>query len=1064
MGVDGNDGAEARERDLRDDIVAMLASLSIEKEHELVAKLLELHGTGLETVHDSLRKIVSVTETYDIATLSALVLRVKIEQIVQFLEIDKTGFASEWTKLANNFHKMTHRHALKAPTPINAEFFNFVESIEILFEQVLEAFRNKYAAYHLQIDRFLKLESPSPNDANNLFQDVPNNELAMGYFFQNAGEEWLEALDKRNAFEYPGDEHVGGDANWPPMFFLTRMAERNPNRIWQIISSLPSDIENVHVNDGLSKIALTVQTELVAEDAARILNWCKKPYTYALAMNIAAIAMNFLENGYEEIGLDVLEELLHVEAEPGRSLVTAQSRFDNYLNTEIIRQNFERIIGHAGISGLQLFCSLLNDIDSSYLRSHPHLTLDSIETRFALSPSRLSFDRQDDIREQLIEIIHRSLLLLIDSGETLQNLVGVTTAYESPIFEIITFNFFAKVPERAARLVREQLLEAEFYNIKGTHKARLLAAVFPHLTGDQGAIVKHIIDLEEDDRFYWLEVLSDVLSSDSEASYNELFLKFGHFNPFDDVPIITSFEGPSSPITLDEFKALSPSEVVKYLKEWQPIKGFGAPTKEGLSRVLQTHISESPEEYVEMASSFKDVDPTYVRAFMTALKDAISQEKPFPWTELLELISWIMRQPRTANEQDNENFDQDISWYGTCLEIARLLEVALEAEHMPFNDRDQIWSILQGLMSDPDPSRTTEERIAQSPSTSMSPFEWSYNNIRGITLHDVILYSIWTKRNLLEETDEKVTLSNMPEVATLLETTLAHEFSASVMTVLGRDFSALYWVDSAWLKEHIARIFDLESDAKTALASWQAFLLTQPSSLVLLELLRAQYEFSVKHYPLFGAYHRGNNPDVQLGWHIISFYSWWGQITLEDPDGLLSLYMERVDPGTLAQVFDYVGIHIGREDTELSPDAEARLVALWNQRLRNAENKPGERNAELGAFASWFTSGKFNEEWVLNQFAATLKLQSNVSAYQSRDVMEVFEALLPRYPLQVLQCLGLMLKKSSDYWAVSRWEPYIMRLLSEALQFGPEIQAEMHKIISHLVVVGHQQYLQLLRE
>ena len=90
------------------------------------------------------------------------------------------------------------------------------------------------------------------------------------------------------------------------------------------------------------------------------------------------------------------------------------------------------------------------------------------------------------------------------------------------------------------------------------------------------------------DRLSWLE---ESLPKELAKYFEKLIEKLGK----PDDPTIPSYaiatwEGPTSPKSIEELKRLSIEELVQFLKTWQPSKDFTAPSPEGLGPVSYTHL------------------------------------------------------------------------------------------------------------------------------------------------------------------------------------------------------------------------------------------------------------------------------------------------------------------------------------------------------------------------------------------------------------------------------------------------------------------------------------------
>lgn len=118
--------------------------------------------------------------------------------------------------------------------------------------------------------------------------------------------------------------------------------------------------------------------------------------------------------------------------------------------------------------------------------------------------------------------------------------------------------------------------------------------------------------------------------------------------------------GPASLKTAEELEAMSVAEIVGFLKGCTLPKGlFGEPSPEGLGRVLSFVVTEAPERFVSEAIQFQGLDPTYVRAFLSGLREGLKHEKIIDWKPVLDLCQWVLAQPGEIEGRRMEPMEAD---------------------------------------------------------------------------------------------------------------------------------------------------------------------------------------------------------------------------------------------------------------------------------------------------------------------------------------------------------------------------------------------------------------------
>src|SRR4029434_4917213 len=99
--------------------------------------------------------------------------------------------------------------------------------------------------------------------------------------------------------------------------------------------------------------------------------------------------------------------------------------------------------------------------------------------------------------------------------------------------------------------------------------------------------------------------------------------------------------------------------------------------------------SGDPERFIAETQWLRDLDPTYVRALISGLHDAVKGKRPFSWLPVVELCHWVVEQPREIPGRKSEYGDLDPGWVWTRKTIADLLSAGFEdgPTEMPFELR-----------------------------------------------------------------------------------------------------------------------------------------------------------------------------------------------------------------------------------------------------------------------------------------------------------------------------------------------------------------------------------------
>lgn len=184
-----------------------------------------------------------------------------IQQIIKGLDIpEEDPIVSLWLKHAPTLaHGRAHRDNLNRPRPVNKDFLIYIDAMETIFDFVLTKFEEKYLTIHDALDQKLLIENPTTNDAKWLKLNVPNNQAAIGYFFNRLqNPNWLDALQTEGLFDRPPEPVFEPEKNstyyptWALSRFLVRIStldsEDVKNKIAEILLGLDSSNFIIHLD------------------------------------------------------------------------------------------------------------------------------------------------------------------------------------------------------------------------------------------------------------------------------------------------------------------------------------------------------------------------------------------------------------------------------------------------------------------------------------------------------------------------------------------------------------------------------------------------------------------------------------------------------------------------------------------------------------------------------------------------------------------------------------------------------------------------------------------------
>jgi hypothetical protein len=568
-----------------------------------------------------------------------------------------------------------------------------------------------------------------------------------------------------------------------------------------------------------------------------------------------------------------------------------------------------------------------------------------------------------------------------------------------------------------------------------------------------------------------LAPLKEALPSEWKTRYEGLVGELGE----PEHPDFSSYRsglwvGPTSPKTADEIRTMAVPEIMAFLGRWTPSGDLFGSSREGLGRELASVVAADPDRFARDAKLFIGIDPTYIRELVEGLREAAKQKRPLEWKPILDLCAWVVSQPREIPGRPRQDLGEDPDWGWTRKAIAALLSVGFEkgVAELPFGLREQAWSILLPLTTDPQPTAEDEVRYGAS---STDPATLSINTTRGEAMHAVMRYALWVRRHVEERQggQEIVArgLAQMPEVREVLEAHLdpAREPSLAVRAVYGQWFPWLVLLDRSWAAAQEARIFPAAPEGQEFWdAAWGTYVTFCAPYNNTFEILRQEYARAVDRIgsPLRHS-HSLADPEEKLAQHLMTFY-WRGKLALEEPGGLLGRFYTQATDQLRAEAIEFVGRSLANTMGDIPIEIMDRLRALWEQRMLVARAAHDASNVtqELASFGWWFVSEKFEEDWAIRHLEEVLRIAKR--AEPDHLLAERLAALAVRKPFVAVRFAKGLIEADKSGWAILGWESHLKTILTTAMASGDEQAREAAvALVHHLGARGHLQFRELLR-
>lgn len=1027
--------------------------------------------------------------------------KAQIEAILKALGVARdSAEAQAWFQLADTLHGVTHRCGLEGPrAPTEAQ--ELWASVQTLLPVLLDGMRRRFLEYFAVLDELLAKSQPTTDDIKKLANEIPNNRVTRSYLFERLDNpEWLEPLWKKGFFRHPPapvrDEEEGTTPFlWPEARYLARMAKHKPELVAQIIQQI-DDTENISVQADLVDVLLAMPADLSVQLADKAKKWAESP-TWLLPEKLGQLIADLSRGGKIAKALEIaqvlLDVLLDTQSSPG-----PRAPFDAWNYERILEEYYPELARAAGLPALQLLCALLEKAItlSRWQTGNESRKDSSVYWRPAIEEH--DQNRGHTVQNALVSGVRDTAQRVVQSGKaSVEEVVRELESRRWKIFHRIAVHLLRINAEQAMHLVRDRLVNKELFDDSHIRHeyVLLLRTCFSKLSEQDKQSILGWIDVgpdveefrrwreretksrpsEEDvtryreiwqrDRLAWIG--QESLPAQWQERYRTLVEKVGEpEHPEFPVYIGGGWVGSSSPKTTEELKGMSIQELVDFLQGWTPPKSiFGQPSREGLRLDLASVVADDPTRFASVALSFRDLDPTYVRAVVDGLRDSLKQkETAFNWESVLQLCQWVVEQPREIPYRYVSDVDADPDWGWTRRAIADLLSAGLEDGQgtIPMDLRDKVWSILKPLTDDPEPTPAQEK---MSGGTNMDPTTLSFSWTRGEAMHAVVRYALWVRRHLEkgESAPERLQhgFEEMPEVREVLDAHLdaRREPSLAIRAVYGLWFPWLVLLDREWAGNNAARIFPLDEEQQAFFeAAWTTYVtLCRPYDNVF-EVIREQYRHAVRRIGSRRADTRGMEaPDAKLAEHFMALF-WRGKLTLDDP--LLATFWENGSADLRAHALAFVGRSLHNTSDPIPNTVLERLKTLWGLRLAEAKKAPAAHQQEMAAFGWWFVSGKFDPGWSIKHLGEALRMARKVEP--DHMVVEKLSEIARQHPLEAVLCLQMFVEGDHKGWRMNVWREHARASLAEALK-DSSARSQAKALIHYLGSCGHLDFREPLQ-
>lgn len=416
-----------------------------------------------------------------------------------------------------------------------------------------------------------------------------------------------------------------------------------------------------------------------------------------------------------------------------------------------------------------------------------------------------------------------------------------------------------------------------------------------------------------------------------------------------------------APLTEEELSAMSPEQLVEFVRGWRPDPKQTLVPHEisyrGLANSVAKVLLKMPQRYETHVSPIALCHPEYAYAILTHLQ----QEEPMTpevWEFGIQLCA-ILLADETARTDVARGLE--FGWLGVRLAIVRFVERGLsnERDSLPAALLPRARDLLIVLIGDSNPGEETN----QPPQT----WPWDQDLLRVVlstvrpralaALIEYAHYMALDEPHTGQDVDPRRPEDEVRQTLTR-KLDRRDDPSWAVHAVFGQRLNWLFWLDREWVERNIDRIFpEGEDDTSVgySVAAWDSYVCSHRLWIPILEILRPKYVRAIYRVRDGQVTQTSPGPVKSLAIHIATEYlfSVYDPCRPAGPENLIALFYAYAPQ----EYWDNVPMAFWRVFQDASPAEREtswpRVRAIWELRARkaSASDHSEEFEEEMGWFA-----------------------------------------------------------------------------------------------------------------
>ncbi len=954
-----------------------------------------------------------------------------------------------------------------------------------------------------KIDHLKQVSIPTQRDIEEITQYLVETEYVRYFFHDLDNPAWIRPLHSLGLLsKVPPpleDKNQPGYFSMPLWYegeYLKRMADKFPDIVRDIALSLETD--NSRAIRTMFETLLKVPVGITADIVSRFTNWIETPFSnFMMLSHELGIVMEYLAKGDEVkaalLTLSILLEPIQVKDRFDEGKLVASTRHDFYWLNQALQLNLPALtkidpIGVVNIAEEQL-------VKAIELEHDPRIAETDKKNvsywRLNISP-RSDENYENDIKNLLVNTIIAALNVAcqqkehsapeilsryIESEYSIFRRIGIYTlrSWGQQYADLLerAYNINQQEPIRGFRTEFERLVELQFkylpefaknetINKRKSPNPERVDELLKHnperFSGEtteekRQTIIEHW-QLED------LAPLASLLEGEDKEYYEYLQKKYGEPTPrLESGAVVTSWEGPESPIDTGELGKKSVNEVVQYLLEYEPptTESFGAPSREGLARTLEADVQNRANDYASNSELFinRDLPFVYHSHLLRGLQNAVKNQGELPITQVIKLCEFIANQEKDKFQR--QEFEEGLP--AAKLAVVQLFEEIFRNRE-PYIENELLekpGQIIVNLLHQEESFPDNEDAQSYDPATH------SLNCIHGVAMHSLVSYGLYCERKRKQEMGDK----GEPIMIHIVKETLTEKLdktknpSLAVHSVFGWYFPQFIYLDKKWALENREQIFPADGMTKYWQAAWSAYIrFSDVYTNVFPELIN-QYQRALKEFTPSQKRQGLDRSDEQMATHILKAYL-LDMIKLDSKDGLLSLYYQQAND----EIRSHGNFWLSKVLESQQPSAEAviweKIWNLWQWRIEEAvqSNNRDNYSKEIANFSRFMKHCPLDLKELDSVIEQTLTFKLN--GFEAGEIIDYLSKNSEIFPNLAVSNLQKIILSSQEFYTLEDTKKGIEQILTSAMNADNVSKAQAIEIINVFGERGDYSWRRLL--